>query len=153
MRVLVTTAYTPPQSAVPEFHAHAARDRFHQHQLTDDPEEADVILFVDARADQNDWRMHALRDHALTRQFPGKAFVYCEMDQPWCGMPGLYTSMPRAHFDRRRQRACGYHILRLGAAMAAQSAPADEPQWLLSFMGRSLPGPREAVQPCARSGR
>jgi hypothetical protein len=147
MQVLITTAYTPPASAVPEFHAHAARDRFKQHRLTEDPQAADVILFVDARADQNDWRMRAIRNHELVRRFPEKTFVYCEMDQPWCGLPGLYTSMPHPHFIRQRQRACGYHILRLGEAMAQRTQGDDsgEPGLLFSFMGRSLPGAREAV--------
>jgi hypothetical protein len=145
MQVLITTAYTPPASAVPEFNAHAARDRFKVHRLTDDPEAADVILFVDARADQNDWQMRTIRRHEFVRRFPEKSFVFCEMDQPWCGLPGVYTSMPRESFDYRRQRACGYHILRLGEAMAKDSRQTKEPGLLFSFMGRSLPGAREAV--------
>ncbi len=70
MRVLITTAYTPPVSAVPEFHGHAGRDRFGEHRTTEDPEAADVILFVDARADQRDWRMRAIREHPLVRRYP-----------------------------------------------------------------------------------
>lgn len=148
MKVLLATAYPTPWSYLPQFRRLAEQDRFKVHTLTEDPEEADIILFVDARHEHGDWRFRALRDHPFSRRYPGKCFVYNEMDQPWCCMPGLYVSMPRRWFDRSRMRACSYlGLMNPYLLEEADRATAEgrQPDLLFGFSGRRCAAVREQV--------
>jgi exostosin family protein len=109
-------------------------DRFGEHVLVGDAEEADLILFVDLHQHPGDWRMRALRDHPLVRTFPEKAFVYDERDAPRDELPGVYVAMPRRTFDPRRHRAFGYYRL-LNDTRAVRD---DRPDLLFSFRGRRV---------------
>ena len=143
MNVLLATAYPTRWNRLPQFRWLAAADRVGRHALTDDPDEADVILFVDARAEHGDWRFRALTRHPLARRYREKAFVYNECDQPWCVMPGLYPSMPAGSFRPRRQRAwclVGSPNPLVAEAAAAFDAAGRGPDLLFSFQGRRLPG-------------
>ena len=146
MRVHVTTAYDTPWTSVGEWREAAGRDRFRLHTLANGPDEADIILFADARHDLSDWQFKRIRHHPLARRYPAKCFVYCMMDQPWCGFPGLYTCMPRSALQPQRQRACAY--LGLGNTLVAEGS-ADvagaEPDLLFSFIGRNCHSVRGAV--------
>jgi hypothetical protein len=135
MKVYLATAYPTPWSYLPRFRDLASRDRFGVHTLTDSADEADVILHVDARHEHGDWELKAIRQDALTRRHVEKSFIYNEMDQPWCALPGLYVSMPRTSFNPRRQRACSYtHHINPYVEQAASQVP--DPDLLFSFMGR-----------------
>ena len=130
----------------------AARDRYGVHGLTDDPGRADLILFVDLHLNP-DWRLRSLWQHPLVRTHRDKTLVYDERDHPWCALPGLYCSMPSAHFDARLQRACAYY----GAITFADDPRVEAaPDLLFSFLGSrshpirrrllSLTHPRAAVE-------
>lgn len=129
---------------LPLFTQLAAQDRFGIHQLTDDPAQADVILFLDGHQHYRDLELNAIRRHPLVLQYQEKAFVYSEVDQPWCAMPGLYVAMPKTSFDPQRQRACCYLTLP-NPHVAAGPAPGVEPDLLFSFMGRGGNRTRERV--------
>ncbi len=62
------------------------------HVLTDDPESADLILFVE------NWKCNFLLDpvaaHPLAKQYPEKVFCFCENDTMVARLPGLYASLP-----------------------------------------------------------
>jgi hypothetical protein len=144
MKVHLATAYPTPWSYLPLFRELAAASASSRHELTDDPTAADIILFVDARHEHGDWTLKRTRNHPLARGFPEKAFIYNEMDQPWCAMPGVYVSMPAGAFNPRRQRACGYAITM--NQYVSVSAPSDaEPDLLLSFMGRHCHRTRDQI--------
>ena len=100
------------------------------HQLTDDPETADCVLFVDLHLCPDPLLQTLLR-HPLLRRFEGRSLVYDERDEPWCALPGVYVSMPATHFDARRQRAFGYYASVAGTMIATPA----EPDLLFSFMG------------------
>ena len=121
----------------------AAQDRCGVHRLTGDPERADLILFVDLHLNP-DWRLRSLLRHPLVLAHRDKTLVYDERDHPWCALPGLYCSMPSAHFDARLQRACAYY----GAITFAGDPRAGiEPDLLFSFLGsRSHPIRRRLLQ-------
>ena len=134
MKVYLTTiADNPPYpTPLPHFRSLAQRDRVGEHQSTDDAEAADIILFLDAHQHPHDWSLKALRAHPLMKRFPQKSLVYDERDRTWCALPGLYTSMPRAHFDARRQRACSYHAL---LQQYDTMLPTSDVDLLFSFLG------------------
>lgn len=76
--------------------------------ITDNPESADYILFVDAhvvRAVDYDF---ALRNTTIFREYRYKTFVYNERDDPTLGLPGLYVSMPKPLFAPDYMRAVPY---------------------------------------------
>ena len=137
MKLHATTAMREPGVAtyLPLFKRLAEQDRFGVHTLCDDPEQADLILFLDGHQHYRDLELNAIRRHPLVTRFREKAFVYSEVDQPWCAMPGLYVAMPKSSFDPQRQRACAYVSLPNNYV-----APGPEPDaasaLLFSFMGR-----------------
>jgi hypothetical protein len=137
MKVFVTSAYPTPWSYVPRFKSLACMDRIGMHRVAESPNEADIILFVDARSEHGDWEWRAIRGSELYRRWPEKCMIYDETDQPWCSLPGLYVSMPRSHFRSTVQQACSYVFDYFNAQLFSQStAEAVEPRWLFSFSGR-----------------
>lgn len=108
----------------------AAVDRFREHQLVDDPEDADLVLFTQCH--MVDWRLRAIRESAVARAHWKKVMVYDERDRPWLSFPGVYVSATRASFDARRQRAWSY--VRVEPVPAE---PVSEPDLLFSFVGSS----------------
>lgn len=120
----------------------AAFDRFGIHELTDNFETADLILFVDLHI-HHDWRMRALLNHALLEKHRRKVLVYDERDHPWCAIPGLYCSMPAPYFDPRLQRACSY----VSNSLAERADTKTEPHLLFSFLGsRSHPARHKILE-------
>lgn len=137
MKVFATTAMRDPGVAtyLPVFQELAARDRFRVHEISDDPVSADIILFLDGHQHYLDLELRAIRQHPLTLKYREKTFVYSEVDQPWCAMPGLYVAMPRASFNQERQRACAYLTLP-NSHVVGTVARGIVPDLLFSFLGR-----------------
>ena len=140
---------SPERGFLSTFGRLAAFDQFGVHTLVEDPADADLILFLDVNEHCWDLNLAAVRDHPLVARYAEKSLVYDEQDQPWCAMPGLYVSMPRRGFDRRRQRACGYITQTLNPLIAAQPAgpPAatEAGAALFSFVGRNCHAVRERL--------
>ncbi len=146
MKVFATTAINEPGVAtyLPLFQRLAKEDRFRVHTLVPDAEFADLVLFLDGHQHYLDLTLRAITEHPLTRRDRNRAFVYNEMDQPWCAMPGLYVAMPRSSFDWQRQRPCSYLSL-VNNLVAAPVEPSSEPDLLFSYMGRLGHPVREAI--------
>ena len=113
---------------VDELESLVAMDRFGVHELTDDPEFADVILYVQCH--MVDWRLTQILNHDVARRFWPKVMVYDERDKPWRSMPGLDVSQPASSFKPERQRAWSY----LRSATVATPVETD-PDLLFSFVG------------------
>jgi len=146
MKVFATTAMQEAGVSTyqPLFGRMAAQDRFGVHGLAGDAEEADFILFLDGHQHYRDMELKAIRRHPLVLKYREKAFVYSEMDQPWCAMPGLYVSMPKTSFDARRQRACSYLALP-NSDITPSPEPGEKEALLFSFMGRGGNRTRERI--------
>jgi hypothetical protein len=129
MRVLLTSAWGGGR-AYDELKRCAAADRFRVHSLTEDPAEADLVLFVEmVHFEDPEWLK--VLEHPLLYAHREKCFLYNEADTPWCVMPGLYCSMPKRAFQPKRQRAFSYLY-----TMNEQIQPAStKRRWLYSFMG------------------
>ena len=112
-----------------EFEKLAAQDRFGVHQVTDDPEAADLLLFTQCHMLPKEWRLDEIRHHPLTEKYRAKAMVYDERDRPWCALPGVYVSMPATSFDCRYERAWGYY-----RHLDVVDSPVN-PDLLFSFIG------------------
>jgi hypothetical protein len=146
MKIFATTAMQVPgvSTHIPLFQRLASQDRFRTHSLVEDADAADIVLFLDGHQHWQDLTLSAIVEHPLTRRDRDRAFLYNEMDQPWCAMPGLYVAMPRRSFDWQRQRPCSY--LALVNDLAAAPAPrTTEPDLLFSYLGRLGHPTREAI--------
>ncbi len=77
--------------------------------VTRHPEEATFIVFCEyGRKRGRFFLRNRLLSHPLYRRFPGRCFIWSTEDRPVDYLPGLYASLPRGRFDRRRHRAFGY---------------------------------------------
>jgi hypothetical protein len=100
-----------PDLPVVELEKFARIDRIRHHEVTADPESADLILFPQCHMLPTDWRLNVIRSHPLTQRYRGRVMVYDERDRPWCGFPGVYVSMSKRHLDARFQRSWGYRAV------------------------------------------
>jgi hypothetical protein len=146
MKVFTTTAMQEPGVLTykPVFARLAEQDRFRVHTLCDDPEQADLILFLDGHQHYRDLELNVIRRHPLVTRFQEKSFLYSELDQPWCAMPGLYVAMPKSSFDPRRQRACSYLTVP-NSYVTPGPIPDEKDALLFSFMGRAGNRTRERI--------
>lgn len=146
MKIFATTAISPTEveTYLPVFRKLAAQDRFRVHTLVEDADTAEIVLFLDGHQHYRDLNLTDIREHPLTRRHRDRTFVYNEMDQPWCAIPGLYVSMPKSSFDWQRQRACSYLVL-INNTAPPPAAEAIAPNLLFSYMGRLGHPVREAI--------
>ena len=73
-------------------------------EMTDRPEEADIIVFWEPHQDSQIIWAPRLRSHPLIHEFPEKAFVVSVEDKPLGFLPGLYTSLPAPLYHPNRHR-------------------------------------------------
>jgi len=144
MNVFLTSAFADQQwTHVPLVEQLCTEDRFKIHGLIKQPEQADIILYLDAHMHPGDVSLKAIRTHPIARKYPGKTFIYNELDRPWCVLPGLYVSMPARWFDPSRQSAFGY--LSLSNKVVAAAKDDFEPDLLFSFMGSRTHWTRSSI--------
>jgi hypothetical protein len=115
----------------------ASVDSFGRHELVDDPESADVVLFVQCH--MVDWRLRAIRHHSVARAYWDKVMVFDERDRQWPSFPGIYVSSDKSSFDGRRHRSWSYLRVPTGDADEA------EPDLLFSFVGSRTAKCRSAL--------
>jgi hypothetical protein len=105
------------------------------HQVIDDPEQADLIIFWED--DQSEETHNTkLRRHALVARHREKCFMYSASDHPIPWLPGVFTSLPWSEYDPWRCRSGCYVLVHneLVAEHAGQS-PLAPPKLLMSFRG------------------
>jgi hypothetical protein len=104
-------------------------DSITEHRIASNAESADMLLFLDLH--YLEWRLEPLIDHPLRQRYPDKSLVYCDVDRPWCVLPGVYVSMPARTFDWRWQRPWLY----FRTPADVEQTPAEEADLLFSFRG------------------
>jgi hypothetical protein len=80
-------------------------DRFGTHTLSDDPEDADLIVF--AEVGSHGLFAERVRHHPYVKRFRNKSFIFDSGDYALPLLPGLYASLRKKYFDPARTRA-GY---------------------------------------------
>jgi hypothetical protein len=68
---------------------------YSRHDVTDNPDEADLILFSDCGLNQ----FKTLFNHPLYREYKHKCFAFSDHDTPFPILPGVYASIPRNLYD------------------------------------------------------
>lgn len=113
----------------------ASSDVHGVHSLVDDPEVADVILFIEGHPGM-DMFMEEVVWHPLRRRFPEKTFLYHDWDYAFPLMQGIYPSIRSVH-HRPGMSAGGVYVARIEENHAVTRARQLQlPQDLLySFVG------------------
>ena len=132
MKLFLTSAYST-HPGLDTLLASAALDNNDEHSLCNDPELADVIVFIE-NTQFDDVMFKSLMANELVQKYSDKVFMYNEMDKPWDVLPGLYTCMPEKHFSPLRQHAFAYLSTPNAYIRNVYRANTDR-KWLYSFMG------------------
>ena len=113
----------------------AKQDPFGCHQLTDDPHEADIILFIENHT--HDPYLLSVRNHSIYRAFPQKCFVYHDDDYAVAVLRGIYPSIRKRDYLVDRCRAGGY-IARIAQNDTIRYDQAERNwKWLYTFFGEA----------------
>lgn len=137
MKLFVTTHYPQHDGThmLDWIKASAAADVHRKHQLWDDPETADAILFFEGHAGTDPLRLGILFN-PIYRKYKDKCFLYQDGDYAYPFMRGLYPSLLKEH---HRPGWCeGAPYFARQAVNDAVTAAVDlnpERKWLASFVG------------------
>ena len=134
-KVLLTTLHPPTatwhQGRYELLRLSAELSGGRKHQLTNDPEEADLILFSDEGPKPY---LRSIRSSPLYRRYWRKCFVFDSEDKPIAFLPGVYASIEKCWHNRNWTRSGFYsHIAersRFDFIPFRENA-----KWLYSFAG------------------
>jgi glycosyltransferase involved in cell wall biosynthesis len=82
-------------------------DRFEVHQLTDDPDAADMIIFAEL-GDCAGPLLERIRGHEIIRRYRNKTFVFAPRYKGVPMLPGVYASIPSYMHHPQRTRSSHY---------------------------------------------
>lgn len=85
----------------------AKNDPFGAHSLTDDPADADLIIFTELH--EHGLFAEAVRHHPYVKQYREKCFLFDPGDYALPFLPGLYASLRKKYHNPARTRA-GYYL-------------------------------------------
>jgi hypothetical protein len=121
----------------------ASLDRHGTHAVSADPEEADIILFVESHTDRSPagLALHGIRQSALYREHPQKCFVHYGRDLVVPTIPGIFPSIERRHYIPGWTASGPYIIDRNQEVRLLASETSDSPLLLASFVGSCLGKP------------
>ncbi|WP_439882581.1 exostosin domain-containing protein [Pontibacter sp. MBLB2868] len=105
-----------------------------KHLIVSEPEEADIILFVDFEASNY---FKSLREHHLVKKMLEKCYVYTETDIVIPFLPGVYTSAETSFINLKRLKNYCY-LSRHSYSKNSYIAPrGEEKEYLFTFLGGS----------------
>ncbi|MFK7892966.1 MAG: exostosin family protein [Granulosicoccus sp.] len=137
MKLYVTSAYSS-HDCLDKLVELAGLDAYGEHELVADFESADAIVFVENTQFQ-DLAFKRVRAHPLALRYPGKVFMYNEMDRAWPVLPGLYSSLTRKLARSENHIAFAY-LTESNAGIKHIHKSRAQIKYLYSFVGsRSHP--------------
>jgi hypothetical protein len=150
MKVFVLSAFSEFQDMVFSFAARWLResaqlDPFGHHQLSSDPIDADIILFVEGHPGFDPYLL-GVRHHLFWRRYSKKCFLYHDADYAVPILRGVYPSILKRDFLPDRCRGGGY-IARLVENEFVRYRELDRTtvRWLYSFIGEANSTVRRAI--------
>jgi hypothetical protein len=141
--VLLLTATSPDNddpynlSAYAALRESAASDAFHQHRLTEDPVEADMILFSEILG--AGFYFERVRRHPLVRGFREKCFLFCANDFIIPFLPGIYASIEKRWASSRARG--GFYAGNPPNDFLQFKVVRSDLKYLFSFIGASNTAP------------
>jgi hypothetical protein len=123
-----------------EAKASAEIDRFRVHSLTDDPNAADLIVFVEFYG--GGWYFERVRAHPLVRQYREKCFLFSANPFVVPFLPGVYAGVEKQWASARTRP--GFYLGRTQNQFTSYTPPDHELPYLFSFMGSARNAPVRA---------
>lgn len=131
MRIhLPTVGVRAEISAVREFERLAQESTTRRHELVNDPEAADVLLYTECHQFGDPISLSRITRTAQFREYRHKAYVFDQRPRAYCSMPGLYTSVPWRSLRPQYQIPWSYHQV-----LDQPYDPDQVPDLLFSFVG------------------
>lgn len=115
-----------------QMRASARADRFHRHRAIEDPEAADLILFVETAGAAGHY-FHRVRGHPVYRGFRSKCYLFAATDKVVPFLPGVYASIERRWYWPAWTRSG--HYLGVRETGGLRYDPRRPPSRLFSFVG------------------
>jgi len=140
-KVFITSAYNDPEP-ISSFLKIAKLDKIKRHTLVDNPETADIILFVENSRYHFDSSFRALKNNYLVKKYSNKVFMYNPHDRPWFVLKGLYACIPQRLYNSNLIAATPY-IETTNAFIRCEVG--TDPKYLFSFMGSLSSGVRKKI--------
>jgi hypothetical protein len=109
----------------------AELDRFRVHALTDAPDAADLIIFVEFYG--GGWYFERVRAHPLVRRYREKCFLFCANPFVIPLLPGVYTGVEKRWASSRTRP--GFYLGRAHSNFTTYTPPEHDLPYLFSFMG------------------
>ena len=133
-KIFLTTSLSPdePQLPLDRMVDSARRSRRNGHVLTDGPDEADLILFVESWV--TDQILTQVRRNPIYRIHRMKSIVVCENDTMVPVVPGIYTSIPVRHV-RPEWVKTGPYVWMMRESEVDYCAVQETSEFLYSFVG------------------
>ena len=110
----------------------AELDKFRRHSLTEDPAEADIILFAEMGTCGRFAEM--VRGHPYYRRFREKCFLFDSGDALFPILPGIYASLTRSQYELGYTRA-GFYLYLIENAFITHRPNSGNERYLASFVG------------------
>ncbi len=120
-----------------ELRESAALDRFGVHQVSDDPESADLILFAEFYG--GGFHFERVRRHPLVRRFREKCFLFCSNAIVIPFLPGVYASVEQRWASSRTTG--GFHMGVVRNEFTTFTPPTEQLPYLFSFTGCAANAP------------
>ncbi|HXP33977.1 MAG TPA: exostosin family protein [Chthoniobacterales bacterium] len=106
-------------------------DTFRKHSLTDDPSDADLILFAELYGTGAYFQL--VRQHPFVKKFREKCFLFCSNDFVVPFLPGIYASIER-RWSSERTRS-GFYLGVSENEFVDFTPPNEKLPYLYSFLG------------------
>ncbi len=144
MRVAIISLAKVGQQDGPALRALHARSQPRLHELTENPAEAELVIFTDL---ESGGHYRSLRDNPLPKQRPEDCFTVYHWHEPYGLLPGIYTETPRLRLGAGRYRAGLYWPPHHTNPLVSPQLPlpAAERPWLFSFLGRDSHPVRKTI--------
>jgi Exostosin family len=115
-----------------QMRAAARIDRFGVHRVVEDPDDADLILFVETSGGAGYYFERVLR-HPVYRRHRERSYLFCSTDRLVPLVPGVFTSIERRWYRRAWTR--GSHYLGVVERPGLSYEGGEAGKWLFSFLG------------------
>jgi len=144
MRVFLTTAYNEMNPELSNALKLAKKDRYKVHVVVDNPEDCDLILFVEGQPVNDVPFYNQVKNHPLVQKHRTKSLIFTRYGRPLYVIPGLYVSPSKKKANLVKQRATTY-LEEVNEFIKDQVTTDVEPDVLYSFMGTRTAPVREKL--------
>ena len=146
MKVFLLSAYpydSQDNYLVPYVRESAAADPFQVHALTEDPAEADLIIFTEQRPYWDPYYWDVYR-HPIYQSYAEKCYLFHDNYMTIPFMPTITPLLERHHFDPVLTQPSGYIVGMIPNNAIQEFGLSAEKKYLFSFVGASYTHPCRA---------